>query len=69
MSTEYEGEKPAMLFLDSAGIAGPVGASLREMGFRVMDVDFGADSPDRKCRFKRDPHVAGDEAVAAQGCD
>lgn len=44
-----------MLFLDSAGIAGAVGTRLRALGHaNVLEVNFGADSPDVKCRFMRD---------------
>lgn len=47
--------KVHMLFLDSAGIAGPIGANLRALGHRnVMEVNFGADSPDPKCAYMRD---------------
>ncbi|HYX83235.1 MAG TPA: hypothetical protein VE714_12625 [Gemmatimonadales bacterium] len=45
----------AMLFLDSAGIAGPIAARLRQQGHRnVQEVNFGADSPSEKCRYFRD---------------
>src|SRR3990167_6604470 len=55
LTTSYGGQKVAMLFLDSAGIAGPIGARLRQLGFKnVMEVNFGADSPDRQCRYFRD---------------
>jgi len=55
LSATHSGQKVAMLFLDSAGIAGPIGNRLRAMGFRnVQDVNFGADSPDPQCRFMRD---------------
>ena len=48
-------QKVAMLFLDSAGIAGPVGARLRLLGHsNVIDVNFGADSPDEKYAYLRD---------------
>lgn len=51
----YDGKKVAMLFLDSAGIAGAIGTRLRELGHRnVIEVNFGADSPDPKCRYMRD---------------
>ena len=44
-----------MLFLDSAGIAGPIGARLRSMGHRnVQEVNFGSDSPSDKYRYMRD---------------
>ena len=47
--TEYAGKKPDWMFVDSAGIAGPVVAKLMEMGFKnVSEINFGADSPDAK---------------------
>jgi hypothetical protein len=56
LSTTYNGHRVAMLFLDSAGIAGPVAARLRELGYRnVQEINFGADSPDpTKTRYYRD---------------
>lgn len=55
LTGEYEGQKVAMLFLDSAGIAGPIAARLRALGHKnVQEVNFGADSPDPKYRFYRD---------------
>jgi hypothetical protein len=55
LSGTYQGHRVAMLFLDSAGIAGSVGTRLRELGHRnVLEVNFGADSPDKKCRYMRD---------------
>jgi hypothetical protein len=44
-----------MMFLDSAGIAGPIAARLRELGFKnIQEVNFGADSPDPKYAYFRD---------------
>ncbi len=56
LSQTYDGHPVSMLFMDSAGIAGPVGARLRDMGHRnIQDVNFGADSPDpEKTRYYRD---------------
>jgi hypothetical protein len=59
LSREYDGHHVAMLFLDSAGIAGAIGARLRELKFEnVREVNFGADSPDggpqSKYRYYRD---------------
>ena len=55
LTTRYDDQPVAMLFLDSAGIAGAVGARLREMGHQnVREINFGADSPDAKCRYYRD---------------
>lgn len=55
LSTEFAGARVHTLFLDSAGIAGPIAARLRQMGYRnVIEVNFGAHSPDEKCRFMRD---------------
>lgn len=55
LSTSYEGRRVHTLFLDSAGIAGPIGQRLRQLGHQnVREVNFGADSPDDKCRYMRD---------------
>lgn len=55
LTKTYDGRKVAMLFLDSAGIAGAVGTRLRELGHRnVLEVNFGADSPNPKRRYMRD---------------
>ena len=55
LSKEYDGRRVAMLFLDSAGIAGAIGARLRALGHKnVQEVNFGSDSPDPKCRYMRD---------------
>jgi len=52
---EHCGHLVHTMFLDSAGIAGPVGARLRQLGHRnIQEVNFGADSPDLKCRYMRD---------------
>ena len=55
LEQEWGGRKIHTLFLDSAGIAGPVGARLRALGHNnVREVNFGADSPDIKARYMRD---------------
>jgi hypothetical protein len=55
LSREYDGHKVSMLFLDSAGIAGPIAARLRALGHRnVQEVNFGSDSPDTHYRYMRD---------------
>lgn len=55
LTTDYGGRKVSMLFLDSAGIAGPIAQRLREQGHRnIQEVNFGADSPDEKYRYMRD---------------
>ncbi len=55
LSQTYHGEPVTMLFLDSAGIAGAIGTRLRALGHQnVLEVNFGADSPDTKCRYMRD---------------
>jgi hypothetical protein len=55
LTTVYDGHRVAMLFLDSAGIAGAVGTRLRELGHRnVLEVNFGANSPNPKRRYMRD---------------
>lgn len=56
LADTYHGQPVAMLFLDSAGIAGPIAARLRELGHRnIQEINFGADSPDpTKTRYYRD---------------
>ncbi len=55
LTSKYDGRTVAMLFLDSAGIAGPIAQRLRDLGHRnVTEVNFGADSPDPKRRYYRD---------------
>lgn len=55
LSATYNGQKIAMLFLDSAGIAAPVEARLRALGHRnIMVVNFGADSIDSHYAYMRD---------------
>jgi len=55
LTSTYSGHKVAMLFLDSAGIAGPIAQRLRDLGHRnVTEVNFGADSPNDKRRYYRD---------------
>lgn len=55
LSRSYNGHSVAMLFLDSAGIAAPVEARLRQLGFRnILSVNFGAHSPDAKYAYMRD---------------
>ena len=50
----YNGRKVAMLFMDSAGIAGPVAMRLRELGFKnIVEVNFMAHSPNPKYRNVR----------------
>lgn len=48
--------KVDMLFFDSAGIAAPIEARLRALGYgdRIMVVNFGADSPKSHCAYFRD---------------
>jgi hypothetical protein len=55
LSRTYSGEKVAMLFCDSAGIAGPVANRLRMLGHQnIMEVNFGQDSTDPKFAYRRD---------------
>ena len=55
LSATYNGQKVAMLFLDSAGIAAPVEARLRLLGHKnIQTINFGADSPDHHYAYMRD---------------
>ncbi len=54
LSKSWNGRKVSMMFMDSAGIAGPVAMRLRQLGFpNVMEVNFGAHSPNPKYRNVR----------------
>ena len=49
LTSGIKGQRIHTMFLDSAGISGAVGARLRQLGHRnVIEVNFGADSPDVK---------------------
>lgn len=49
LKREWNGDKVAMMFVDSAGIAGPVVRRLWQLGhMNVVEVNFGAFSPDIK---------------------
>lgn len=56
LSETFNGRRVAMLFCDSAGIAGPVAARLRDLGHKnVREINFGADSPEStKTAYYRD---------------
>jgi hypothetical protein len=55
LSKTYHGQKVSMMFVDSAGIAGPVVARLRELGHtNVREVNFGQDSTDPHYAYRRD---------------
>lgn len=46
----FDGRKVAMLFIDGTGIGGPICDRLVQLGHRerVMEIQFGGESPDRK---------------------
>jgi hypothetical protein len=49
-----KGHKIHTMFLDSAGISGAVASRLWDLGFKnVVEINFGADSPDPKYRNMR----------------
>jgi hypothetical protein len=49
LSREYDGRRVSMLFIDGTGIGGPIVDRLKQLGHRnVVDVQFGAASPDPK---------------------
>lgn len=55
LTRSFNGHRVAMLFVDSAGIAGSICSRLRAMGFQnVREVNFGADSPDQHYAYYRD---------------
>ncbi len=55
LTKTYNGDKVAMLFFDSAGIAAPIENRLRNLGYKnIMTVNFGADSTDPHYAYMRD---------------
>jgi hypothetical protein len=55
LNATFDGQKIQTMFIDSAGISGAVGARLRDLGYRnIIEVNFGADSPDVKYAYMRD---------------
>jgi hypothetical protein len=55
LTSDYAGQRLAMLFMDSAGIAAPVESRLRLLGYEnLMTVNFGAHSPHTKYAYMRD---------------
>src|SRR5262249_39652206 len=51
---DFNGRRVSMLFIDSAGICGPIVQRLLGMGHRnIREINFGAHSPDEKCEFMR----------------
>jgi hypothetical protein len=55
LAKTYNGDKVAMLFFDSAGIAAPVANRLRALGNKnIMEVNFGAASPAEHSAYYRD---------------
>jgi hypothetical protein len=55
LTRDYDGQRLAMLFMDSAGIAAPVESRLRQLGHEnLMTVNFGAHSPDTRFAYMRD---------------
>lgn len=54
LTNGINGQKIHTMFIDSAGISGAVGSRLRELGHdNVIEINFGADSPDLKYRNMR----------------
>jgi len=68
LSNTYNGDRVAMLFFDSAGIAAPVENRLRALGYKnIMVVNFGADSPDERYAYMRDFMWGGMKEWLRQG--
>jgi hypothetical protein len=54
LDREYDGARVSMMFIDSAGICGPVANRLRELGYKnIQEVNFGAHSLSPKYAFMR----------------
>ena len=55
IATEIEARRPDAVFLDATGgsVGGPIGDRLRQLGFKVHDVQFGGEPPDQHCANMR----------------
>ncbi len=54
LTARYNDEKVSALFVDSAGVAGPVVNRLRDLGHKnIIEINFGAHSLDEKYAFMR----------------
>lgn len=55
LTKSYNGKTVDILFMDSAGICGPIALKLRQLGFgdRIIEVNFGAHSADPKYKLMR----------------
>ena len=55
IATEIEQRKPNAVFLDATGgsVGGPIGDRLRQLGFGIVDVQFGGQPPDVRCANMR----------------
>jgi hypothetical protein len=40
--------KPDVIYVDATGVGGPVGDRLRQLGYNVIDIQFGSESPNPK---------------------
>lgn len=48
-----EERKPDAFFYDGTGVGGPVGDRVRQLGYNVIEIQFGESSPDPKCANMR----------------
>ena len=48
IADQIEQRRPDVIFLDASGgsVGGPIGDRLRQLGFKVIDVQFGGEPPD-----------------------
>ena len=47
INQSYLGRKPDAVFVDGTGIGGPICDRLRQLGYAVFEIQFGAGAPDR----------------------
>jgi hypothetical protein len=50
ITTKLDEWKPDAVFVDATGIGGPVADRLRQLGYVVYDVNFGGESPVKRCK-------------------
>lgn len=45
--------KPDVIFYDGTGVGGPVGDRLKQLGYNVIEIQFGSESPNPKYKYFR----------------
>ncbi len=66
----FDRHQPDVIFLDAGGMGGPIGDRLRQLGYNVVDVNFGGKASDERLYVNRAAEMWGRmrEWLFAGGC-